>query len=90
MRAIAHLFAGHRAIDPYADKASAEAWLKRQDPIDALKADLLEEEELEGEALGELVSFAATAVEMWGICGGLDPVSLVQQIALGGASQPPA
>ncbi len=64
---------------------SAERWLglinDREDNESRLIQELGEDEELAAGALKELVSFAATAVEMWAMYAGKDPLELVQAVA---------
>jgi hypothetical protein len=64
---------------------SAQRWLGLMTDPDDQESRLLEElEDDEGftaAALGELVSFAATAVEMWAMYAGKDPLELVQAVA---------
>jgi hypothetical protein len=61
---------------------SAERWLGLTTNHESRLIDKLgHNEEFATAALEELVSFAATAVEMWAMYAGRDPVELVQAIA---------
>ena len=67
--------------DPFTDPDAARKWLERAEIEERLIKDVLESDDGGSEAIGALVSFAATAVEMWGLRSGLDPLALVQNIA---------
>jgi hypothetical protein len=67
--------------DPFTDLDAARQWLVRTEVEERLIKDLLESDDAGSEAVGALVAFAATAVEMWGLRSGKDPLALVQNIA---------
>jgi hypothetical protein len=64
---------------------SAERWLglvpDGEDPENRHLEKLSEDEEFAARGLRELVSFAATAVEMWAMYAGKDPLELVRAVA---------
>jgi len=67
--------------DPFTDADAARQWLSRTEVEERLITELLESDDAGTEAVGALVAFAATAVEMWGLRSGRDPLTLVQNIA---------
>jgi hypothetical protein len=75
-----------RDFDPVSGTPlSAERWFGPIPDGDDHESRLIEEpgddQEFPTAAMGELVAFAATAVEMWAMYAGKDPLELVQAVA---------
>ena len=68
--------------DPFTNPEYAQQWLDRLEVESRLIQGLLVEKELSTEAVGLLIAFASTAVEMWAMYTGRDPLDLVQNIAV--------
>ena len=68
--------------DPFTNPQYAQQWLDRLEVESRLIQELLADQELSTEAVGLLIAFASTAVEMWAMYTGRDPLDLVQNIAV--------
>ena len=74
--------------DPFSNKEAGDEWLARLAVEEGLIHDLLFEGGLEDgetgaeEVVGALVSFAASAVEMWARPSGKDPQAVVRAVAI--------
>ena len=75
--------------DPLSNPDYAQQWLDRLEEESRLIQELLVEQELSTEAVGLLIAFASTAVEMWAMYTGRDPLDLVDNIAVRWARDDP-
>lgn len=76
--------------DPLSDPVAAREYLARIDTESKLIAEAVESPDGPEDFVGELVAFAATAVEIWALESEHDPLTLLERIALQWESDPSA
>ena len=66
--------------DPFTEKEAAQKWLARTAVERALIGELADDPNSPEDAIGALVAFAATAVEIWAAHTDHDPFALIQAV----------